>query len=297
MIPRLKPLFSTILFLMCMLCFSTLVLAETLSVATGKPSGGYHNSMFQNFVASVKRIGGDQYDVEKAFPDRGTDGSKQNIRLVNAGEEANVGFIQYDAYVLEAPNNVEVFGPIGYEVANLAVKKGGKVDACDDLEKKGMKVGMNSQGGSAITWGVYGKVDSDYTKTTVVDVDMGAKAINLLQNGEIDAYYWVSAPGTKDHQRFLANPAIEMVNCTDGDFDNYKVNGTALYPKVKLNKAVAEKLSYGKKNLTTHYVPAYLVVNRKLLDENPQLYDLFTDVAAMMYANNKALNAAWYPES
>lgn len=273
--------------------------AADLLVATGKPTLSYHNLQYNLFKKAVERLSAGDHDVEYAFPKKGTDGSKQNIKLVNRGEKANVGFVQYGTTVLEDSDGVTAFGPFAYEVANLVYKKGSKFKDCDALETTKARVGINTQSGSMITWSVYGKVDKEYTEASVVDVTRGSIAKVKMDKNEIDAYYWVSTPGTKDHKRFLSDPNIEFGSCTDSDFDDFKVNGTVLYPKVKFGKKLSKELGYGKKKIKTHLVPAYIVVNNDLLNEDENLYDLFSDVAATMYQFNKNYNSnkKWYPNN
>lgn len=273
-------------------------LAADLIVATGKPTLSYHNYQYNLFKASVARIAGEDHDVDYAFPKKGTDGSKQNIKIVNNGEKANVGFVQYGATVLEDSDNVTAFGPFAYEVANMVYKKGTKWKDCDSLETKKARVGLNTQSGSQVTWDVYGKVDKEFTEASVIDVARGSMAGVKFDKGEIDAFYWVSVPGTKTHKRFRDNPNVLFGNCTDSDFDDFKINGSVLYPKVKFSKKMSEQLGYGKVKLVTHMVPAYIVVNNALLEEDENLYDLFTDVVNLMYNTNKnkGINKKWYPK-
>jgi hypothetical protein len=289
-------LIALIVFVLSMFMYTAY--AADLTVATGKPTLSYHTKQFKLFKGAVKRISGEDHEVEYAFPKKGTDGSKQNIKLVNRGEKANVGFAQYGATVIENADNTTAFGPFAYELANLVYKKGSKFSSCGDLESKKARVGLNTQSGSAVTWDVYGKVDKDYTKASVVDTPRGSIAQVKLTKGDIDAYFWISAPGTADHKRFRDNPSIKFGYCSDGDFDDYKINGTVLYPKVTLGKKLSERLGFGKIKIKTHLVPAYIIVNNSLLEEDESLYDLFTDVATHMYQANRnnGSNKEWYPK-
>lgn len=273
-------------------------LATDFSVATGKPSLSWHNTQYELFVKAVKRLYGDKFDVERAFPDKGTDGSIANIRFVSMGEQANVGFTQDDARVLENASNTTAFGPFGYEVANMVYKKGSKFKDCDALETSKARVGINTQSGAMVTWSVYGKVDKEYTEASIVDIPRGSMAKVAFDKGEIDAYYWVGAPSLKgDQKRFLMDPTIEFGSCTDSDFKDYTVNGQVLYPKVVFSKGEAEKLGYGKKKIKTHLIGDYILVNNVLLEEDENLYDVFTDIAAYMYRENanRGINKYWYP--
>lgn len=272
--------------------------AAEFKVATGNPKLSYHNAKFVEFKAAIKREAGEDHTVVKAFPKKGTDGSKQNGKLVNAGEKANVGFLQFETETVVEMSNVELFGPIGIEVANLMVKEGGDFTTCSSLESKKAKIGLNTHSGSAVTWQAYGTKDGGYKKATVVDITSVARAKSALRKNEIDAYYWISAPGTAAHKKVLESEGYTFGHCKDGDFKKFEINGTSAFPYVSFSKKEAKALGFGKQAIKTHMVYTYIAVNKDLIAEDESLFELFDSVSMNMYksAYGKGINNKWYPK-
>ncbi len=257
--------------------FLAVTFANAATVATGGKDGFYNNGLFNTFNAAVKRMSGDELELER-FADKGTDGTKQNLKLVDAGK-ADIAFVQLGGTVLEDYGNVEVIGIVMYELAHLAVPKKGKVGKCGDLEsKKGHSVGMNLMSGSAVTWAVMSKEDKGYKKASQADFTKGTKAISAMTRGDLDSYFFVSGPRTKNISRITNSADIKFGSCWDGDFDDFKVNGKQLYTKVKVGK----KEGYPN-NFTTFRVPAVVVANKDFLAENDDVYDYLFDATSMTY--------------
>lgn len=270
---------------------ATTSVASANSVATGKSDGYYNNGLFNQFNAAVKRVSGGELELDR-YNDKGTDGTKANIKLVSSGK-ANIAFVQLGGTVLDPNDNVEIIGTVMYELAHLVVPVKGKVGDCDDLEnKKGYSTGYNMFSGSAVTIEVMQKEDKDYKNLSAVDVDKSSRAIAAMTKGDLDAYFFVSAPKTKSIQRINNSEGVKFANCWDGDFDDFKVNGKRLYTKVKVGKAEG----YAQK-FTTFRVPAVVIANKEWLEENEDYFDYLFDATTMTFNNIKGTKKLkYYPK-
>lgn len=284
------------IFLSILIVFMIATWSSATTVATGKKDGGYHNKFYNLMVSLGNRIGGEDAPDFEYYSDKGTDGSAQNVKLVGAGK-SDIGYSQLGATVIGESDNITPFGPIAFELAHLVVPKKGKIGSCDDIEKKGVNIGVNTMSGSMVTLKVMGEVDKDFKKLTPVDTTRGSIALTKMDKGEIDGFFFVSVPGTKNIKRLANKSHVKFANCWDSDFNDYMVNDTELYTKVKIGKKDAVRMGYPKQKLTTFRVPTYLIVNNDVLEENEDLYDFYTDLASAMYNHFKSQPGAsdYYP--
>lgn len=271
--------------------FARAAFAEDFTVATGGKDGYYHNGMFNIFAKAVKRSSDGEFELSR-YSDSGTDGTKQNISLVNKGE-ADVAFCQLGGLILDPADNVEVIGTIMYEVAHLVVPMKGNVDDVGDLEsKKQYSVGMNTRSGAAITWAVFCKVDEDYKKASIIDIDRGSKAIAKIAQGKLDSYFFVSSPGTKLIRRVEMSADVKFGDVWDGDFDDFQYRGKDLYKKIKVSK----KEGYDKKFVSVA-IPAVVIANASVVDENPDFFDALFDATATSFQTIKGTRKLkYYPK-
>lgn len=261
------------------LMIATPVLADT--VATGPAEGFYHNALFNMFKASANRASQGQMKLTKVN-EQGTDGTIANLEMVNSGK-AQIAFVQLDGIAIEQYSNVKVIGTFGYEAFHFVVPKNSKIGSCDVLEEKtNFKIGLNSMGGSKVTTKAMTIVDKDYGKVSYIDTIDALDAEMKMKNGEIDGYIFVSTPGSGTAQTF-AGGQYQMMDCWDGDFDDYKLNGVQLYEKVKMKKA------YGyTSNFTTFSVPGVVVVNAEYAAANRNNLRILMNATKMTFDEIKA---------
>lgn len=261
-----------------------------LKVATGGKGGFYHNGLFNTFNSCVKRVSDNKYVLVYSNPE-GTDGTLKNIKLVESNN-ADIAFIQKCGLALTQPN-VEMVGTLLYEVAHLVSLKDSKVDEMSDLQDKTVSVGINSKSGGAVTFAVFGKEDGDYLKPLKDDYTSLAPTINKMSQGKLDSIFFVTAPivTNADLSRLIQSKMV-FRDFDDGDFDDFKYNGTPLYHFITIGK----KQGYPN-NFTTIAIPAVVILNKDVQEKYSDLYDILFDAALM--AKTKIQNDYkfdWYPE-
>ncbi len=279
---------SVLMMFVLALFMFTPAFAGDATVATGGKGGFYHNGLFNYFSAAVKRVSDGDLELERSH-DKGTDGTIHNVKLVAKGSDndgADLAFIQLGGYVLNPDDNIEVLGTVMWELGHLVAPKGSPVDEFSDLETKGKSVGLNTRGGSMVTFKVFQKEDKDYERTVPTDITKPFKAIKKMQAGELDSYFFVSAPQTKDIKRFNDNKMIYL-DFDDGDFYDFEYgpNKKQLYYKVKVGK----KQGYPNKFVTVA-VPCVVIANKKWLEENEEMEEVLFDAIGMTYNSVKASN-------
>lgn len=284
-----KRYFASILSLL-MLLLITAPSAFAATVATGPDGGFYHGALFAQFAQNVNRASRGEVELEKANED-GTDGTIANLEMVNEGE-ADFAFVQLGGTALAAYPNVAVLGKFGYEAAHLVVPAGSKLKSCDALEKKGneWKVGLNTMGGSNVTLDVMTKVDKDYANVNRVDTLDAMAAEMSFNSGEIDAFFFVSTPGSGTVKEF--QKGYKYLTCWDGDFDEFDVNKQQLYEKISLKK----KQGYPN-NFKTFSVPGVVVVNKAYMKDNRKAVKAAMKATKQVYGQIKAAKKFnFYPE-
>lgn len=288
-----KTIYGSMIACLLAVLFTTNVFAAT--VATGKPSGFYNNGLFTMFSASVVRIGGKNAPVLTRFDENGTDGSKANMALVNSGQ-ADIGFVQLDAYDQAAnKDNVKVIGIVEYEIAHIVVPNDtNKVKELDDLSSsKKYKVNLNMQSGSAVTFTEVGIINKKYAINPIIkDSDNDTLSISAMMTGETDSFFFVSVPGTKTIQRVIESKHFKFGDCWHSSLKDYKVNGKPIYTKVSVGKNDGYPNSF-----TTFRVPTVVVVNKKFIEQNKNVYDILFDATSLTYKSVKGDKGfKFYPE-
>jgi TRAP-type uncharacterized transport system substrate-binding protein len=274
-----KRYFTTMLALFVLALFAVPSFAAT--VATGGVDGFYNNGLFNTFKAYVEKSSRGEVELER-YSDDGTDGTISNLELVDSGE-ADLAFVQLGGTALAKYPNVSIIGIFGYEVAHLVVPKGSKLDDCGDLEKKGneWKIGVNTMSGSNVTMDVMTKVDDDYTNIIRIETLDSLEAEMSFNSGEIDAFFFVSTPGSGSVGSFNQG-GYEFLDCWDMDFDDFDVNKKQLYQKTKMKK----KYGYPN-NFKTFSVPGVIVANKAYIKENRKELRAFMKGTKQTYATIK----------
>lgn len=283
-----KRYFASIIALFMLLMLSVPAFAAT--VATGPDGGFYHGALFGQWAQNLNRASRGEVEAEKANED-GTDGTIANLEMVNEGE-ADFAFVQLGGTALSAYPNVAVLGKFGYEAAHLVVPAGSKLKSCGDLEKKGneWKIGLNTMGGSNVTMDVMTKVDKDYSHINRIDTLDSMAAEMSFNSGEIDAFFFVSTPGSGTVKEF--QKGYKYLDCWDGDFDEFDVNKQQLYDKISLKK----KQGYPN-NFKTFSVPGVVVVNKTYMKENRKAVKAAMKATKQVYSQIKsAKKFNFYPE-
>jgi TRAP-type uncharacterized transport system substrate-binding protein len=281
--------FSIILFIAFAL-MAAMAYAEEMRIATGGTGGFYHNGMYTTFAQKVKRFSNGDWEAEYAM-ENGTDGTLQNISLVEKGD-AEIGFCQLGG-IITTGANVEVIGTISYELAHLVAPHKGKVTDVDDPEsKKKYSVGINSRSGSQVTYDVFKKFDKDYGRAAIMDTPNITRAISQITRGQLDSLFFVSVPGTKTIQRVSA-AGLKFLDVDDSDFNDFTNNGTRLYEFVK----VGRKEGYPNK-FKTVCIPTVVIANVSWLNENKGAFDVLFDATNASKQDIRAKKKLrYYPEN
>jgi len=254
--------------LFVMTFFVTNAFATDVMIGTGGKDGFWHNDLFNTLQDAVKRSSGGEINLTK-LPN-GTDGTIANLKMVESGE-IPMAIVQKCGTVL-MESDVEELGVLMYEVAHLISFEGSPVDEVDTLEETAAyTLGINKQSGSYVTWQMFQKVDKDYKRATVLDYTKATQALNGMKNGEYNAMFFVSAPGTKAIKRMI-DAGVIFRDINDSDFNDYTHNKKTLYNFVTMNKKMGYPNSF-----ETVYVQDVLVVNPKWLEANEDMYDVLFD--------------------
>ncbi|MDB4461427.1 hypothetical protein N9043_00605 [bacterium] len=152
-------------------------------------------------------------------------------------DENGVGLSQLDALALynsdNPSNDVKLLGVLNSECAMVIVNKDSNIEDEDDLEVKGVKIGVGTKGsGAEATLHYMGKLDSDYANIEMVydDPDL---IIAQLSGGvsDVDGFMYVSSPSLDNpYAKLVADPANNLKFVALDDYDmNDKIDGKQVY--------------------------------------------------------------------
>lgn len=196
-----------------------------------------------------------------------TDGSKQNLDLLNEGK-INVAFVQGDVYNLELSKNPSyankftVLLTTRKEFVQL-IMRDGMTDG--DLQKKGSKVivGLSKSGGAG-TYLNMQLLEPNYVAEPIFD-DVDQLALNALANKKVDGIIRTSylEPGDAFATKVLNTKGLYFADIDDSDLnDKITLNGETK-PIYEFKSVSLEKGMFGKsaKMLETS---VYVVINNEL---------------------------------
>lgn len=208
---------------------STAALADEVIISTGYEGGSYHNVFGRNLGHILAEQRHDVTLVTSA-------GSRDNLERLSRGE-ADVAFTQADAYAAFAKTNTgmpaNIIGSLTEECLFVAVGDHTGFDDEDDLQAEGVKIAVGEQGsGSAMSWDFARELEPGYAAASTY-YQGGILALSQVRAGQMDAFFWVTAPGNLDHKYLQAvnmdNSGLHMIDFNDWDMNDTLPNGESVY--------------------------------------------------------------------
>lgn len=201
-----------------------------------------------------------------------TDGSKQNMELLAAGQ-INGAIVQADAFntyleINPQYKDILLAADLGAEEqVQIVMRKGGNEDELQSA-KATVYIGPLKSGGAA-SWTAMAKLEPGYAKAAVVSDTFDATsaiALNKLESGEFTAVVRTSManPDDKFVKAVLANPKLQFVNVNDRNLnDTIKINGKdePLYKFVDMQTANGV---FGGKSVETISTKVLYVFNKNM---------------------------------
>jgi len=246
-----------------------------LWIASG-PEGGTYRSVYATNLEALMRGNRIFY--------RETEGSAQNIELMQAGE-ADIAFVQADVFAAAwqagETSGVQVIGRISDECLYIAYRKGGRIQQFEHLksppdgEPARIAVGPDHSG-PAGSWRWFSERVPELAGNETSD-QVGTLALNQLALGRYDAVVWVTDPGNLDHkmlQGTLSNDALGIMPVTDAGLLAPLADGTVIYRKRKVTLSGGWK----SKKVETICTSALVLMRR---DADRQLVDRISDLVSL----------------
>jgi len=243
-------------------------------LGTGGEGGAYFKSAGKHLIQQVnaKKI------AITRVPGAGTE---ESIERLIAGE-LDGAFVQPDGLV-GLDFEYEIVNNWHPEFGHLITLTEKKMMSIKDV-KKGMTVAIGrAGGGSAVTWGNFGKQDKRYLPTNISTIPLsGSRALSKLEAGKIDAIFRVC--GLRDAEIMRANKQkgkFTLANIDDWDL-NDKVHGVELYKFTDIDDDVYPNLITGMTRGSAESIEMKMVfiVAVSWINTNEALYDTLYDAAA-----------------
>ncbi len=177
-------------------------------LSTGSESGLYHR-----MGREVKNV------VESAHPDltielRTSGGSNDNIRALENGK-AQIALVQNDDVSGESVRSIAALHP---EILHLISRVDANIRTLEDLTGRRVATGAPGSGTLQITRELLAfadiSLDADQARSLST-----TKAISQLENGEIDAAFFLSGLGSSEIREAMANPGLTLSGIHVGESD------------------------------------------------------------------------------
>jgi TRAP transporter TAXI family solute receptor len=218
-----KTFLRSLLMAFCAAIASGAVLAQNISIATGGTGGVYYPMGGGMAAVLSKYVPGMQATAEV------TGGSVDNLKLINSGKSAYVGFSMSDA-AQDAFKGEDKFKGQKVPLRTLAVLypnrmhvvtvEGRGVNSFADLKGKRVSTGSPGSATEVMAFRLIEAAGMDKDKDLKRERLGAAESVNAIKDGKIDAFFWVgglptaavsdlaSTPGTKlkmvDHANLVA---------------------------------------------------------------------------------------------
>ncbi len=199
-----------------------------VAIAGGDPSGVYYS-----YAASLAGVASDT--LGGVFTVRETQGSVENLLLVGAGD-AVAGFAQGDTTVdaIRAEGSFEQALPIRAaarvydEYVHVVVPAGSEVASLADLPGRVVSLGAEGSGVQVIAHRVLAAAGVSLDQ--VHDTSLGLEeSIAAMQQGEIEAFFWVGGLPTPGIERLQASLPIRLLSIDAATVDRVNNGHAGVY--------------------------------------------------------------------
>lgn len=209
------------------LLLSSPVMAQDITIATGKEGGGY-NAAAENLA---RRLEQRSYNVQVENHD-GSDA----ITLAMCSGTADIGIAQIDAVDARAAEGciLKPVGNYGDEVAVILFPPKSQFDELDDLGETQSVLVDTIGSGTDLFWHTIVRIEngddgnkSDWAKANAVNSPIDL-ADTMASFGDIDALIMVRKPNSSDIGHLLSR-GWSLGELYDKDINDYQFNGSSLY--------------------------------------------------------------------
>ena len=172
-----------------------------ISFAVGSPNGAYHA-----YAERYQRILADQGITVEILE---TAGSVDNLRLVRDGD-ADIALVQGGIANAEIDPNLNALGGLFPEPAWVFVRADLGLSDFGDLRDKSMAIGMSGSGTYALAQKLQSEWGGRWTPASRKQLS-GLDAAAALQNGTLDAAFFVAAIEAPYLKPLFADPALTLL--------------------------------------------------------------------------------------
>lgn len=172
-----------------------------ISFAVGSQSGAYHT-----YAERYQRILGEKGITVDLLE---TGGSVDNLRLVRDGD-ADIGLVQGGIANAEMDPDLRALGGLFPEPVWVFVRADLGVADFGDLRDKSMAIGASGSGTYALARQLQSEWDGKWPAKSQKQMS-GSAAARALQNGDLDAAFFVTAVGAPYLQPLLKDPNLALL--------------------------------------------------------------------------------------
>jgi len=165
-------------------------------------------------MAGEIKTAGESEHAELLLDLRTSGGSNDNIQALETGK-AHIALVQNDAVSGESVRSIVALHP---EILHLISRVEAKIQTLEDLNGKRVAIGAPGSGTLQITKELLAfsevSLDADLIRSL-----SSTKAISQLENGEVDAAFFLSGLGSSAISKAMANPALTFSGIQVGESD------------------------------------------------------------------------------
>lgn len=182
---------------------------DTLVISTGADGGAY-----QLYAARYKLIL-EQYGIR--LVERASAGSLENLRrLLDPAEKVDLAFIQSGTARVPADSGLIALGSLYYEPLWIFHRGTAELDRLDQLAGLRLAIGAEGSGGHRLATELLAAhgLAGDRTQRSTVS---GLRAVDALQQGEVDAVFVVGAPHSAVVWLLLHAPGVRLLSLAQAE--------------------------------------------------------------------------------
>jgi TRAP transporter TAXI family solute receptor len=177
---------------------------KVVVMSTGPVDGAYH-AFSQRYKAHLA-----QYGVTLDL--RPSGGAAENVeRLKSRKDGVTVALVQGGIANAENAPDLVTLGSLFYEPSWLFYRSGLRMDLGNQLRGKRIAIGAPGSGTRAVALHVMRETGIAEPPTVLSDLG-GLAAAKALEDGEVDAVFYVAAPDAPGVQRLLAASGVQLLN-------------------------------------------------------------------------------------
>lgn len=175
---------------------------DELTIATGVEGGGY--DAFGRRLA--ERLAQDGMKVAL----RPTAGSAENLALLRDPDgDIGIALVQSGLAPREDPGDLRLLGSLFYEPLWLFHRADFEPDSVRDLQGRAVAIGAPGSGTHAVARMILEAHGADADAFLAIG---GAEAVTALQEGRVDAAFFVAAPGSPQVRELVADPGVRLMD-------------------------------------------------------------------------------------